>query len=772
MHRFLVGILVACFGLCSVGAAEWDWKLRFTDGTDASLKEVNAELMSRRLSAVQGYAVENKSLDLDGFTISIAQGTLFVEEPVAGHPAGAFFEGSAQVSLETDSASMGRRLSKLFGSKGLSSEPVDAFYIFHAGGSGLLETLGVEGEPSVPPTSNPAYEKCKKVLRHTGMDMLHAHHYGAEGGDVTHVLFSPASIRTPGSEDAHLLFSRDSSSRTDMSLAVFGHKDVFTDVRMRNRLGDFQYRFWPIASVLGGDDAVQADVSKYTIDIKVSRGKEVKSKTTIAFTPARDLKTIRLKLSKYLYVTNVADASGNSLKFAQWKRIETDDQSDDSVMVIADPPLKAGEATELVVTSNGPLVSQFGGSYHMLDEDTWYPQFEETGVSHFEIICTLPKNLKAVAAGEKVSEKKVDGGKRLVFKTKEPSQWATFYFGTYKVFKDKADETNIELYQDPMAEFSTGLDDPRYAVAEIANAVRIYNRILDHFLDIDTLRVASTPTFHGRGFEGLILLSQYAGSRTDSSASDLFRAHEVAHQWWGHVVKPSNWSEDRWLGEAFAEYVAMEYFHLRNNEKVAKTREQMREQWWRPVFFSSEEKTRTLTGEDSRESTAEMSALTDGGQNVYTKGPLVIHHLRFLFHAQRKGDQGFWTFIQDFIDNHENQFVTTDDFIASAEKALGGKLDWFWDQWLYGARIPEVEWSHTVRQSEDGKWLLEIEAEQKDTEYIFPLAVYLHFKGGKTGTVPLPVNGKTGSLKVPLADKPTKVTINDNFETPVRISRR
>jgi hypothetical protein len=43
-----------------------------------------------------------------------------------------------------------------------------------------------------------------------------------------------------------------------------------------------------------------------------------------------------------------------------------------------------------------------------------------------------------------------------------------------------------------------------------------------------------TPTFDGEAFPGMIALSFSTFVRTDDRGFDeTFRAHEVAHQWWG-----------------------------------------------------------------------------------------------------------------------------------------------------------------------------------------------------------------------------------------------
>ena len=99
---------------------------------------------------------------------------------------------------------------------------------------------------------------------------------------------------------------------------------------------------------------------------------------------------------------------------------------------------------------------------------------------------------------------------------------------------------------------------------------------------------------------------------------------------------------------------------------------------------------------------------------------------------------------------------------------MGGGLEWFWNQWLYGTEIPTVRWSHEVSK-EQGGWLVTVEAEQEETEFIMPIPVYVHVKGGKVLTTPLIMQGKKGTARALLREKPLKVTLNDHFETLVEI---
>src|SRR5206468_7723140 len=134
------------------------------------------------------------------------------------------------------------------------------------------------------------------------------------------------------------------------------------------------------------------------------------------------------------------------------------------------------------------------------------------------------------------------------------------------------------------------------------------------------------------------------------------------------------------------EYSAMEYYRIRY-EDPAKTNERIYVEWIKPITDSLKRTVWTLKGEKREYVASQISPLIDGGGNVYTKGPAVLHMLRYAFKAAKGSDEGFWALLRTFLEKHPYQQVTTDDFIAEAEKALGGPIPWFWDQWFYHTEI-------------------------------------------------------------------------------------
>ena len=328
----------------------------------------------------------------------------------------------------------------------------------------------------------------------------------------------------------------------------------------------------------------------------------------------------------------------------------------------------------------------------------------------------------------------------------------------------QAGATTVEAYVSRSD--STANRNLKPTLKELAGLVEFYGKL---FVPLETgvLRVSSIPLPHGRGFDGVILLSQRSGFSTADSKADLFRAHEVAHQWWGNLVQPLEYPRDRWISESFADFSAMEYYAQRFG-KPGRTRTQIYEEWIRPVLETSQIAWKNLVGDKFKAPHGKRFPVVDGQQNVYTKGPAVLHMLRYNFRVTTGDDEAFWAMLRDFLERYRDQEVGTESFLALAEEHLGEDLDWFWDQWLFGTELPAVRWSQRV-EKQDGSWNLIVEAEQIGTEFRLLIPVRVEFPGGRSESHPLRIDGSAGALRASFPEKPRKVTLNDGWEALVSI---
>ncbi|MDM7921997.1 MAG: M1 family aminopeptidase, partial [Pyrinomonadaceae bacterium] len=70
---------------------------------------------------------------------------------------------------------------------------------------------------------------------------------------------------------------------------------------------------------------------------------------------------------------------------------------------------------------------------------------------------------------------------------------------------------------------------------------------------------------------------------------------------------------------------------------------------------------------------------------TYNKGGAVVHQLR-----EQVGDEAFWKALTLYLNSHKFNSVETSDLQRAMEETSGQKLDWFFEQWVYGIGYPKL----------------------------------------------------------------------------------
>ena len=740
--------------------ADWKWLSDPTPASSPELIALHEQIHAPSLDGVLGVPAGGARWSAELLELHLESGALFSEPTVEGYPIGAFFAGRGTVSFRPESRRNRRELDFWFGTETLESHPFSHALFFTLQGTSVQEQLGLTGTGSVPLENAELYEESKLALRQLGLTPLHAflNRDGRSKG-TTYVLLPVESIRRQGSAHAYLLYSFDPDRPFEIQLLAAGHKELSSAMphkwffRTLVRTHSASSRFVP-----------EGRVEEYGIDLSVGIGKySAREETTIRFSPAPGASALRLGLTPRMEVESVQGPDGKPLPFLQWENLEGDPNYDPNLLVVPGP-LDPETRYEIRVKSAGSLFEPWFDTVHWLaEEDTWLAKLDDPGGSLFDLRFAVPKGRIAVSSGELLSEEVRDGQRHYHFRTRKPHKSSTLYFGDF--ISESAEVDGIDLQVYTARTDVTGSKNLDFALSELGRMIEFYSETFFP-LEVDVLRVAGVPTGHGRGFEGIILLGQNAGFASRASRSDLFRAHEVAHQWWGNVVRPREWPNDRWLSEAFAEYSAMEYYRIRF-DKPEKTRDQIYRSWVRPLVEAIVLRRTLLTGEKRQEKVSERFPIIAGGSNVYTKGPMVLHMLRYEF-QQEHGDAAFWDLLREFLRQNRYREAGTDDFMALAGEKLGRDLTWFRDQWIDGTSIPVIRWKHTTEAAEDG-WRVRVEAEQNGTAFRLAIPVFFHLPGNEERSQPLIMDGSSGSIEVLLPEKPRNVTLNDSYQALVEV---
>jgi hypothetical protein len=553
----------------------------------------------------------------------------------------------------------------------------------------------------------------------------------------------------------------------------------------------------------------------YNLAVTVEENAELQGQAEVHLEMKRGgERALLLSLDPNLRVTEVTDAADQPLAFFQPDDPKGKFFLGHYLVVVSPEPFLKGSMSLRLTYAGEHMVQRLGFGNFYCDTFGWYPSYglgrvsldENTFAARYDFDLTLrvPKQYQAVAVGEKVEESKDEKYQITRWKSELPLAVAGFAYGDYKIRKEKVRGTQIEIYANKRPDETmrriveltsdsymdsamkiAGLVAPSRLVkvmaAEMDNSLLLMEKYFGPY-PYKKLAVTSIPFSFGQGWPSLLYLSSLSfltttqrsdlGLREHVEITDYFRAHEVSHQWWGHVVSWKSY-HDQWLSEGFAEFSGILYVLLRKGpdeylrllrkgrERLAKKHKGTVLEQIGPIYAGL------------RLRSAEQP---DGYSTiVYRKGGWVLHMIRMMLYDPRieeNPDARFIAMMQDFTRTFHNQAASTEDFKTIVEKHMApqmdvdgnGKMDWFFNSWVYGTGMPHYDFRYEIEPAgEGGKFVLRGRLKQSrvpaDFRTIVPL--YLHVGDRKIRAGWLTVRGMETPFQVTLPFKPDKVTLNE-----------
>jgi hypothetical protein len=380
-------------------------------------------------------------------------------------------------------------------------------------------------------------------------------------------------------------------------------------------------------------------------------------------------------------------------------------KDDDDVWVRADRRLEAGDSLMLTLYYHGDLIDRYGNFFFIDPSDDWWPTNRQgQDRATFEITYHSPSWYPLASVGERVDSTRDDKVMTTRWVTKSVSPYATFNLGLFEDYRvDRPGEPRLNillsedahrfLRQQAVAEGGLLLEQRNMrenVAADVSNSLKWFTHVfgpppLDHYW------ITEIPYAEGVSFPGVIHLSWFTFSEPElASFQEFFRAHEVAHQWWGNAVRPATY-RDVWLSEGLASFAGLWYMQTlrKRNDEYYKFLDQyangirdVREKAG-PIWLGY----RNASGD------------APGGYQaiVYKKGAWVLHMLRTLMlDLQTRKEDRFIAMMSDYYSTFTGRSVTTDDFQRVVEQHIGTSMNWFFDQWVRGTAIPtyHVAWKN------------------------------------------------------------------------------
>jgi hypothetical protein len=755
--------------------------------------------------------VNNLVLRRDAATFTLRNGEVYFSAPVEGRTTGAIFVGDGELVLEPPTPIEKHTLSLFIDGEKLT-EPFTHLVMRFT--DKTLDEIKVS--PNAKMGTGGAQASKARDLYRTNQQLLRKELH--DNGELRTLgdLYSPQrpgyfDAFIGGSKHGKLIFLLDPLGLPPVSpeeVALLSYGDTDGGIWTAFHLAD-EYSKGTNSSA---EDHRLIDITHHEIAGTI-KGTRISASDVITFRSlAAGTRVIPLDLYRSLRVSRVQDEQGADLNFIQEGK---DDDADFGIILTQ--PLEAGKTYKFKVEydGEGALRDSGGGNFILIPRSTWYPnnagtQFGDRAI--FEMTFKYPKGHMFVATGAPVGAETREGD---VIQAKWSSgetelAVAGFNYGRFKKKEvlDKDSGYNIEVYvntevPDELKQIqreieqienssgggqrtvtgttlgsitTTGMADA--AIADAENSLRIYNA---YFGKLPYTRIAMTQQpagFFGQAWPTLVFMpyiafidatqrTQLLGTRGGTDNFWRYVApHEVSHQWWGHIVGWDSY-HDQWMSEGFAEFSASLYVQItRGNDKFIDFWEDHRRQIIQSSPATRDKKPFTIgpVTQGYRLSNAKTGAAYQF--LVYPKGAFILHMIRMMmFNQGGKGDARFQAMMKDFVQTNFNRDVSTEDFKQIVEKHLGGNMDWFFNEWVYGTEMPSYRFDY---QLTDGGTTLNGKITQSGVSDSFRMLVpvYVDFGKGwlKIGSATITGNSSVElkSIKLPQPAKSAAVCALDD----------
>lgn len=211
---------------------------------------------------------------------------------------------------------------------------------------------------------------------------------------------------------------------------------------------------------------------------------------------------------------------------------------------------------------------------------------------------------------------------------------------------------------------------------------------------------------------------------------------------------------DFWLNEGFAEFMMSAYRERRFG----------RDEYDRDIELARTGYARIRAAGKDRQLAfrAPIAESQAGGPIVYDKGALVLNLLRY-----ELGEKAFWRGVRLYTRRNFNRSVVTTDLQKAMEEASGLRLARFFEQWIYGASVPDIIARHRVENNQ-----VIIELEQRGSAlWTIPLQLAVETSGARRESRRVELKDRKQEVRFKLSGNLLSVRLDDGGRLPFRVKQ-
>ena len=557
---------------------------------------------------------------------------------------------------------------------------------------------------------------------------------------------------------------------------------------------------------LDGDGDARAAAALLIVPIEPTRGVRLQISATLEVTDARwrpgpadrPADAGLLAADPDADPADPAGLTGEPLPFAQehHERTFEDNRFEPWVTVALPRTVAAGEPFVLELAYEGALVDRLRQTrdFVLLDTLDWRPQHADNRTSRIETTFRVPERYRIASGGTLVDERVEDDTRIQRWTTADPVGSMAFHYGEFEVTEvERPAAPAVSIYADDNHRgFAPG--NREKTIADLTGAIELFTEYFGPFPH-PSLIVTETETLSGQAFPGLLFLSYQAFGAMRTGEAELFRAHEVAHQWWGAGIDWWRDYRDQWMAEGFSNYAAALYalYGLEDPDQF----EAVIDAWRLDVLGEGQvgqgiglrhygyrpEALRWSDGHDAGalvlgyrliSTEPRFDAGIDHRILVYEKGAYVLHMLRsMLLDWETGGDARFRDLMRGYAVAHLGRVMSTRSFEDAVTAAFGEPMGWFFDQWVYGVDVPTYRVDLDVSPVVDrpAPFLLHGRVRQEDVPdgFRMPVPVRLTFDDRPPLVRHILVDAPEVSVELPLPARPAGIEFNAGHAVLARV---
>jgi hypothetical protein len=781
-----------------------------------NLAFANSDPFYRKLRDValgQTYRFDNFTLNWDVGTFQFQKGTLTVLNPVDGVETGAIFVGEGHFNLKPLLRLDGHELERRAGAAELNEDFTEVVFRFTREAWARF-LPGVGEQIATPSDAGVVLSHWRERMRQRREHPLGFTQFLLQGetmdnvdADLLAAFYNPTH---PPFFNAYLRGAKHKDLRFFVRARVgaLPQLDSPEEVALINYDPEgMDDGVWYLAHLKteyknrtanSAEDRRLFATRRYKIETVISKNDHLFSIATITFEPLiGGERVLKFGLLPNLRVTRVADEQGQALSWIQENKKE-----DGSFYAILPAAQEVSKEHSITVEYAGDKVlEQAGeGSFYVSARSSWYPNLNGFGErALYDLTFKVPHKYKVVSVGRLQGESTEQDFAVTHWATPVAVAVAGFNYGDYKKMEMPDEKTNYKISGYYLTELPDSLR--RYKEGALGGMApgamtkyaleqaRAQMQLCSYYFGkspYEDVYITEQPNFNfGQSWPNLIYLpiSAYMDSTQRwllfGHINDKFTGfvqevtpHEVAHQWWGHAVGWGSY-HDQWLSEGFAEFSAGLFLQ----QAMGKD--------WRKDYIEFWDRLRLRILEKNNFGVAPndagpiwmglrlISPHTESAyQNVtYPKGAYVLEMLRSMMYDPDSQDKEFIAMMHDFVENHHEKPATTESFKAVAEIHMtklmdlqkNGRLDWFFNEWVYGTQVPRYHFEYQVSPGEAGKVKLHMTVTQSEVDDHFAMLVpvFADFGTGMTPIAQVGMGGNTTrSFDILLPSQPKKVALN------------